>query len=77
MHIMQSRRDFLASLSAAGAAGVLGGGRTSLADEGPLETTSLRLYRDPSICVAPNQIAVDLLRAEGFTDIRYMSRHTG
>jgi NitT/TauT family transport system substrate-binding protein len=72
MHIMQSRRDFLASLSAAGAAGVLGGGRTSLADEGPLETTSLRLYRDPSICVAPNQIAVDLLRAEGFTDIRYI-----
>ena len=37
MQIMQSRRDFLASLSLAGAAGVLGT-RTSLADEGPPET---------------------------------------
>ena len=42
MHIMQSRRDFLATLSAAGAAGVLGA-RASLADEGPPETTTIRL----------------------------------
>ena len=33
MQIFQSRRDFLAGLSAAGAAGVLGA-RRSLADEG-------------------------------------------
>ena len=42
MQIIQSRRDFLATLSAAGAAGVLGA-RTSLADEGPPETTTIRL----------------------------------
>ena len=42
MQIIQSRRDFLASLSAAGAAGVLGA-RASLADEGPPETTTIRL----------------------------------
>ena len=42
MQIIQSRRDFLASLSAAGAAGVLGG-RGSLADEGPPETTTIRI----------------------------------
>ena len=42
MQIMQSRRDFLASLSAAGAAGVLGA-RGSLADEGPPEMTTIRL----------------------------------
>ena len=42
MQIIQSRRDFLASLSAAGAAGVLGA-RGSLADEGPPETTTIRL----------------------------------
>ena len=36
------------------------------------ETTTLRLRRDPSICVAPWYIAEDLLRAEGFTDIRYV-----
>ena len=70
MSIRQNRRHFLASLSAAGA-GLLGA-RRALADEGPPETTTIRLYRDPSICVAPGQIAVDLLRAEGFTDIRYI-----
>jgi NitT/TauT family transport system substrate-binding protein len=71
MAIGHSRRDFLASLSAAGAAGVLGT-RGSLADEGPPETTTIRLPLDPTICVAPQQIADALLRAEGFTDIRYV-----
>jgi NitT/TauT family transport system substrate-binding protein len=74
MQIIQSRRDFLASLSAAGAAGFVGT-RSSLADEGPPETTTLRLRRDPSICIAPWYIAEDLLRAEGFTDIRYVPVH--
>ena len=36
MQIIQSRRDFLAGLSAAGAAAAVGSG-TSLADEAPLE----------------------------------------
>ena len=78
MHIVQSRRDFLAnaSLSAAGAAAVLGG-RASLADEGPPETTTLRLIYDPSICTAPGYIADGLLRAEGFTDIRYLRTVSG
>jgi NitT/TauT family transport system substrate-binding protein len=72
MHIMQSRRDFLATLSAAGAAGILGA-PGSRAAEGPLEITSIRILSDPSICVAPVQIARALLRVEGFTDIRYIS----
>jgi NitT/TauT family transport system substrate-binding protein len=76
MHIMRSRRDFLATLSAAGAAGVLGT-PASLADEGQLETTTVRLRRDPSICVAPWYIAEDLLRAEGYTDIRYVPVQSG
>jgi NitT/TauT family transport system substrate-binding protein len=71
MQIIQSRRDFMASTSLAAAACVLGG-RGSLADEGPPETTTVRLQRDPSICIAPGQIAEALLRAEGFTDIRYI-----
>src|ERR687898_44 len=70
MPIIQSRRDFLTTLSAAGAVGMLDP-RGSLA-EGPPETTTIRLRRDPSICVAPWYIAEDLLRAEGFTDIRYV-----
>jgi NitT/TauT family transport system substrate-binding protein len=69
MHIMQSRRDFITTLSVAGAAGLLGG-RASLADEGPPEVTTIRLAYWPNICLAPGDIADELLRAEGFIDIR-------
>src|ERR687897_628166 len=71
MHIMQSRRDFLTTVSAAGAASALGT-RAPLADEGPPEVTTLRLARIPAICVAPGYIADALLRAEGFTDVQYV-----
>ena len=71
MQISQSRRDFLASLSAAGTACVLGS-RASLADEGPPETTSLRIAKTLGICSAPQYIAEALLRAEGFTEITYV-----
>jgi NitT/TauT family transport system substrate-binding protein len=71
MQIRQSRRDFLATLSTAGAAGMFGAG-TSLADEGPPETTTIRLSWYFNVCVAPGYISEDLLRAEGFTDIRYI-----
>jgi NitT/TauT family transport system substrate-binding protein len=76
MRIRQNRRDFLASLSAAGATGILGA-RGSLADEGVLETTTVRLVRTSGICVAPIYIAENLLRAEGFADIRYVSAPGG
>ena len=72
MQFRQNRRDFLASLSAAGAASFLDT-PASLAVERQLETNTIRLRRDPSICYAPWYIAEDLLRAEGFTDIRYVS----
>jgi NitT/TauT family transport system substrate-binding protein len=72
MQIAQSRRHFLNTLSAAGAA-VLMGGRSSLAEEGPPETTSIRLAYYSNNCLAPLLVAEDLLRAEGFTDIRYVS----
>jgi NitT/TauT family transport system substrate-binding protein len=71
MHVIQSRRDFITTLSAAGAASVLGA-RSPLADEGPPETTTIRLPHDPSVCVVPAYVADDLLRAEGFTDIHYV-----
>jgi NitT/TauT family transport system substrate-binding protein len=76
MPIIQSRRGFLASLSAAGTASIVGP-RAPLAEEGPPETTTLRLIYDPSICTAPGYIADELLRAEGFTDIRYLPTVSG
>jgi NitT/TauT family transport system substrate-binding protein len=72
MPAKQSRRDFLTTVSAAGAVGVIGG-HVSVADEGPPETTTIRLSQDPSICPAPAYVADDLLRAEGFTEIRYVT----
>jgi NitT/TauT family transport system substrate-binding protein len=83
MEIIRSRRDFLTTLSAAGAASVLGA-RRSLADEGPPETTTIRIRLEPGtvklldqavdkpICIAPKYVAKELLAAEGFTDIRYV-----
>jgi NitT/TauT family transport system substrate-binding protein len=71
MQFAQSRRDFLTTLSAAGAAASLAP-RASLADEGPPEVTTIRLPHDPSVCVVPAYIADDLLRAEGFTEVRYV-----
>jgi NitT/TauT family transport system substrate-binding protein len=71
MTMTQTRRRFLASLSSAGAAGILRVPR-SLAAEGALETTTVRLPKISSICVAPQYVADELLRAEGFTDIRYV-----
>jgi NitT/TauT family transport system substrate-binding protein len=70
MRIIQTRRRVLAGLSGIGAAALLR--KPALAAEGPPETTSVRLPKIPSICVAPQDIAEELLRAEGFTDIRCM-----
>jgi len=72
MPIIHTRRRFVTTLSMAGAAGLLRAPRAMAAD-GPPETTSLRIARSPSICNAPRFIAQELLRAEGFTDIQYVS----
>jgi NitT/TauT family transport system substrate-binding protein len=76
MRIFQSRRDFLAVLSAAGAGGVLGT-RGSLAGDDPLETTTVRLGKGGGICIAPQYLAKELLRAEGFADVRYADTESG
>src|SRR5918996_1393196 len=75
MRAVQSRRDFLSGLSATGAVGLLPG-RGSLADEAP-EVTTVRLSKIPGICIAPQYAAEELLRAEGFTDVRYVETAPG
>jgi NitT/TauT family transport system substrate-binding protein len=75
---MQDRRDFLKtgfSIAAAGLAGAVAmtSARRSRAAEAPPETTSLRLEKwSPATCVAPVYIVDDLLREEGFSDVRYV-----
>jgi NitT/TauT family transport system substrate-binding protein len=70
MPMTQNRRQFLTALASAGAAGVVRAA-PSLAADGPLETTAIRIGKTASLCIAPQLVAEELLRAEGFTDIRY------
>lgn len=73
MQSPNSRRSVLAGLSATAAAGFVGSAQPALA-EPPLETTTVRLpwWVDTSYCWAGAYIAGELMRAEGFTDIRYV-----
>jgi NitT/TauT family transport system substrate-binding protein len=72
----QTRRRFLSTLSLAGGAGFVGAPRARAA-EGVLETTTVRLTKVAGICLAPQYVAEELLRAEGFTEIRYVDAPPG
>jgi NitT/TauT family transport system substrate-binding protein len=76
MPMMQSRRRFLTTLSLASAAGLIRSPPLGAA-EGPSETTVVRLSKIPGICIAPQYVAEELLRAEGFTDVRYVETTAG
>ena len=69
-----SRREFLTKLALAGSAAFFGSHSDVYAAEPPPETTKLRLVRTTSICQAPQYIAEELLRNEGFTDIQYIAK---
>ena len=71
MPMMQTRRRFLTTLPLAGAAGLLAMRLAPAAERG-LETTTVRLLKFPGICIAPQYVADELLRLEGFTEIRYV-----
>jgi len=72
-----SRRQFLGGLTLAGTAGLLGVHPRPVAAEPPPETTRIRLVRVPSICLAPQFVAEELLRAEGFTEVHYVKKQGG
>ena len=44
--------------------------------EPPLETTKIRLVKIPAICLAPEYVAEDLLRLEGFSEVEYVAVDT-
>jgi NitT/TauT family transport system substrate-binding protein len=71
MMIMQTRRRFLGTMALGGAAGMLPFPQARAAEPAP-EVTTVRLGKIPVICFAPQYVCEDLLRLEGFTDIRYV-----
>ena len=62
------------------------GRSNAFAQQASLETTTVRIGKIPTtvrigkipgICLAPQYVADELLRAEGFTDIRYVATGSG
>jgi NitT/TauT family transport system substrate-binding protein len=66
------RRDFLTRSTLAGVAGLLGVTPEYVAAEPPPETRRLRVHHSLSLCQAPQYVAEDLLRGEGFTEVQYV-----
>jgi len=71
---MITRRDLLRGV--AGTVGLLGWPPGHASAEPAPETTRLRIAHSPSICVAPQYIVGELLKAEGFSDIKYVKMTT-
>src|SRR5437867_10514258 len=67
-----SRRKFLSAATVAGTGALFGLRFESNATEPPPETTKLRLVHAPTVCYAPQYVAEELLRGEGFTDVQYI-----
>ena len=71
MAMAQTRRRFLAGASLAGGP-LLVRAQTAFNANDALETTSVRIVNDGSVCIAPLFAAEELLQAEGFTNVRYV-----
>ena len=76
MHLMLSRRHFLANATSVVVAG-LAGATEPFAAEAPLETSTIRLAKIRGVCIAPQYVAEELLRLEGFTDVTYVMTEAG
>ncbi len=64
------RRDFVSGLMFASAAGA-GGWPAPAGADPPPETSRIRLSQSIAICTAPQLVAGELLKSEGFADIQY------
>jgi NitT/TauT family transport system substrate-binding protein len=72
-----SRRRFLKGLTLMGTAGLLGLRPAPVVAEPPPETTKITLYKYESLCIAPQYVAEELLRGEGFTEVHYVEGGAG
>ena len=66
-----NRRRFLSGVSVLGAASLLRLGQADAA-EPPPEVKKIRLTHAPSICLAPQLLAEELLKFEGFSEVEYV-----
>src|ERR1700688_3402324 len=74
------RRDLLLAGCCAASTALVGSVATRLRPEGPNpppETTTIRLAKNPAICIAPQYVVSDLLSAEGFTNGVYVQSDAG
>ncbi|ACB32324.1 putative nitrate transport protein NrtA [Leptothrix cholodnii SP-6] len=67
-----SRRELLQGAAALAAFGSLAGACNPAAAQERPETGTVRFNHSPSICLAPQYLAGELLRNEGFDDVRYL-----
>jgi len=67
-----TRRRFVRGLAAT--AGLAGRAPGLASGEPPPETARIRWVETPSMCQAPQYVAEELLRAEGFTDVQYLTK---
>jgi NitT/TauT family transport system substrate-binding protein len=75
-----NRRDLLLAGACAASTAILWSPVTRLSAEGPNprpETTTIRLAKNPVICIAPQYVVSDLLNAEGFTNVVYVQSDAG
>jgi NitT/TauT family transport system substrate-binding protein len=69
-----SRRRFITETSTLAAASLLGIPGKAAA-EPPPETRKIRLVKVPAVCLAPEYLAEELLRLEGFSEVEYAEIH--
>jgi len=70
--VNNKRRALVRALGTAGAGSLLGWPWTSALAEPPPETTRIRIGKVPSVCLAPQYVAAELLHGEGFVDVQYI-----
>ena len=77
MHRLQlsspPRRRFITQAWSVGVASMLGVSRYAGA-EPPPETTRIRFVHNPFLCEAPQYVAEELLRLEGFSEVEYVEK---